>query len=157
MPAQQFRGAVEAPGATGATSFLEIPSAVVEALGAGQRPPVAVTLNGYTYRTTIAVYGGRYYVPVRREVREGARVIPGQPLDVTVTLDQAPRTVEVPDDLGAALDGDPDLRATFDKLSYSHRKEYVDWIESARREATRRRRVEQAATMLRQGIRTPKP
>ena len=96
---QTFRGAVEMPEANGATSFLEVPAETVEALGAGKRPPVSVTLDGYTYRSTVAVYGGRYYLPVRKEVREGARITPGEPLDVSITLDSAPRTVDVPDDL----------------------------------------------------------
>jgi hypothetical protein len=153
---QTFRGAVDMPEANGATSFLEVPAETVEALGAGKRPPVSVTLNGYTYRSTVAVYSGRYYLPVRKEVREGARITPGEPLDVSIALDSAPRTVEVPDDLSASLDADPQLRAAFDALSYSHKKEYVEWITGAKREETRRQRIEKTGTMLRAGVKTPK-
>jgi hypothetical protein len=156
MPLQRFRGAVDMPEASGATSFLEIPRSVVEALGAGKRPPVAVTLNGYRYRSTVAVYDARFYVPVRREVREAAGITAGQPLDVTVELDTAPRTVDVPPDLAVTLNSELALRAAFDALSYSHRKEYVDWIVGAKREATRRQRIERAAAMLRDGVRSPK-
>jgi uncharacterized protein YdeI (YjbR/CyaY-like superfamily) len=89
-------------------------------------------------------------------VREAAGSMAGQPLDVTIELDAAPRTVEAPQDLAAALDSDPALRTAFDALSYSHRKEYVDWIVGAKREATRRQRIERTAVMLRDGVRSPK-
>jgi hypothetical protein len=144
------------PEMVGGTSFLAVPAGVVEALGSGKRPKVAVTLNGYTYRTTISVYGGQSYVPVRREIREASRITPCQPTDVAIELDTAPRVVEVPDDLAAALDAEAPLRQAFDQLSYSHRKEYVDWITGAKRHETRRQRIEKAASMLRQGVRTPK-
>jgi hypothetical protein len=117
---------------------------------------VKVTINGFTYRTTIAVYGGKSYVPVRREVREGARIAYHEPLDVSIEFDHEPRTVDIPDDLAQALAADPVVRMAFDRLSYTHRKEYVDWITGAKREETRRRRVEQAMAMLRDGRRTPK-
>lgn len=77
-------------------------------------------------------------------------------MPVTIDLDTAPWTVDVPDDLAAVLDADPPLRAIFDGLAFSHQKEYVTWIVEAKREETRRRRIEQAATMLREGTRTPK-
>ena len=157
MVQQRFRAAVNLPESAGATSFLGVPPHVVEVLGAGQRPPVVVTLNGYSYRSTVAVYGGQFVVPVRREVREAARVTTGEPLDVSIELDQAPRTVDVPAGLAAALDADPAMRSRFDALSYSHQKEYVDWIASAKREETRRRRIEKAVEMVRAGTRTPKP
>ncbi len=153
---QQFQSVVETPEVTGAMSFLEIPPQVIETLGTKKRLPVTVTLNGYTYRTTVAVYGGRYYVPVRREVRETAKVTPGEPLDVSMEVDAAPRTVEEPEDLAAALNANGEARSTFDFLSYSHRKEYVQWITSAKREETRRRRVEQTNVMLHSGRKSPK-
>ena len=137
----------------GSTSFILVPPEVVEALGKGRRPPVRVTINGHTYRSTVAVYGGEFYLPVRRGVREAADVTHGQPVTVGIELDDAPREVVVPDDLGAALG---QVRSAFDGLSYSHRKEYVDWIEGARRADTRRSRIEKAVEMLRAGIRTPK-
>lgn len=154
--AQTFRAAVDMPETTGATSLLEVPAAAVEALRAGKRPAVLVTLNGYTYRSTVAVYDGRYYLPVRKEVREASGVTPNTPLDVSIALDTAPRTVEVPDDLAAALNAAPDVAPTFEGLSYSHKKEYVTWITEAKRDETRRQRVQKTVTMLRDGIRTPK-
>jgi hypothetical protein len=154
--AQRFRAAVDSPSGTGATSFLKVPAQVVEALGAGKRPKVKVTLNGYTYRSTVAVYDGEFYLPVRREVREAARVTFGGPTDVTLELDTAPREVEVPGDLREALARDDAARAVFDKLSFSHGKEYVDWVTGAKREETRRQRIEKMLGMLRDGVRTPK-
>jgi hypothetical protein len=155
---QEFTTTIESGGeADGTTAFLELPAEVVAAVGAGRkRPPVRVTLNGYTYRSTVAVYGGRFYVPVRREVREAAGVRHREPLAVRLEPDDAPREVEVPDDLAAALAADPDVEAVFAGLSFSNRKEYADWIVTARREDTRRRRVGQAVEMLRRGIKTPK-
>lgn len=157
ITAQHFRGTIDSPSATGATSFLEVPPQVVEALGAGKRPKVRVTLNGYAYRSTVAVYGGQYFLPVRRDVREGAHLSFGQGTDVTLELDTAPREVEAPEDLTATLATDDVARATFDSLSFSHRKEYVDWITGAKRALTRLQRLEKLLIMLHQGIRTPKP
>ena len=117
------------------------------------RAPVRVTINGYTFRTTIASMGGRTFVGLNREVREGTGVAPGDRVAVELELDDAPRTVEVPPDLAAVLD--EDLRAFFDSLSYTHRKEYVRWIEEAKRQETRRTRVEKAAAMLADGVRHP--
>jgi hypothetical protein len=137
----------------GTTAFLEVPPETVAALGRGKRPPVRVTINDHTYRSTVAVMGGAFVLPVRREVREAAGVTQGMAVEVTLELDDAPREVAVPDDLAAALG---DLRPTFDTLSFSNRKEYVDWIEGAKRPETRQRRLAQAAEMLRAGRKTPK-
>jgi len=147
---------VKSPDGAGATSFLEVPAGVVDGLGGGKRPPVKVTLNGFTWRTTVAVYGGEYYLGVPRPVREQAKVVFDEPVDVLVELDTEPREVAVPDELRELLEANPAAAALFVRLSYSHRKEYVDWIASAKREETRRRRVEQALEMLQRGVRTPR-
>jgi hypothetical protein len=136
--------------------FIVIPPEVVAALSEKKRPPVRVTLNGdYTYRLTVSVYDGRYYLPIRREIREACGLAPGMPVDVTLALDEEPRTVEVPDDLAAAFAGDPEARAVFDRLSFTHQREYVEWITSAKREETQTRRVAQTLEMLRKGVKTP--
>ena len=136
--------------------FIVVPPEVMAALSEKKRPPVRVTLNGdYTYRSTVAVYGGRYLLPLRREIREACGLEAGMPLDVTLALDEEPRTLEIPSDLAAAFAGDPEARALFDKLSFTHRKEYVEWINGAKREATRSRRVAQTLGMLRDGVKTP--
>ena len=117
------------------------------------RAPVRVTINGYTFRTTVARMSGRTVVGLNREVREGAGVAAGERVTVELEPDDEPRTVELPPDLAAALDDD--LRGFFDSLSYTHRKEYVRWIEEAKRPETRRARVEKAAALLRERVRTP--
>ena len=126
---------------------LPVPSAVVEKLGAGKRPKVTVTLNGYTYRSTVAAYGGEYFLPLAAAHRDAAGVKAGQAVQVTVELDTAPREVEVPKDLAAALK-QAGLRAAFDALSFTHRKEHVRAIEEARAPETRARRIDKAIAMV---------
>lgn len=128
--------------------FIAVPAEVIAALGKGKRPPVLVTLNGYGYRSTVATYGGEFYLPVRREVREAAGITPGQTIEVSIALDEQPRTVELPEGLGRALAVHPEAQAAFDRLSYSHQKEYVEWILSAKRPETRERRVTQVVSRL---------
>ena len=134
--------------------MIEIPFDVRAAFGRA-RAPVRATVDGFTFRTTVAAYGGRFYLGLNREVRQSAGVDAGDRVTVELELDDEPRVVEVPDDFRAELDADGDLRASFERLSYTHRREYVRWIEEARREETRRRRVERALELLREGVRTP--
>jgi Domain of unknown function (DUF1905)/Bacteriocin-protection, YdeI or OmpD-Associated len=143
----RFTTTVELGGQT--ATGLEVPESVVEALGAGRRPPVTVTLGGHTYRSTIARRGGRYLLPLSAENRTAAGVAAGDRVDVEVELDTAPRTVDVPADLAAALDGDAGTRERFDALPYTHRKEHVRVVESAKAEATRQRRVAGVLAALR--------
>ncbi len=100
-------------------------------------------------------YGATYYLGLNREVRVGAGVDAGDSVAVEMELDDAPREVVVPRDLELALAEAPDARATFEALSYTHRKEYARWITETKREATKRARVERAVAMLRAGVRTP--
>ena len=124
-------------GATG----LRAPDEAVAALGQGKKPPVKVTLNGYTYRTTVAVMGGVFMLSLSAENREAAGVKAGDTVEVTLELDTEPRTVAVPDDLAAALAAKPGARAAFDAVAPSLRKEYVRQVESAKAEETRKRRI----------------
>lgn len=126
---------------------LSVPSSVVEMLGAGKRPKVTVTLNGYTYRSTVSVYGGRFFLPLAAEHRNGAGVSAGQAVQVTLELDTAPREVKVPKDFAAAL-RKAGARAAFDALSFTHRKEHVRAIEEAKAPETRLRRIEKAVRMI---------
>jgi len=145
----RFTTSVELGGQT--ATGLVVPDDVVEALGAGKRPPVTVTVGGHTYRSTIARRGDRYLLPLSAENRTAAGVAAGDVVDVDVEVDTAPRTVEVPADLAAALDGDPPARARFDALPYTHRKEHVRAVESAKAEATRQRRVAGVLAALQNG------
>ncbi len=129
----------------------EIPPEVVEGLGAGKRPPVLVTINGYTYRNTVAVYGGVYMVGVSAENRAQAKVKGGDEVDVDLELDTAPREVEVPPELQAALDADPAARATFEKLSYSNKSWHALQVTGTNNPETRARRIEKNLAALRAG------
>jgi hypothetical protein len=154
MPEQRFATIVGSDDPS--LLFIVVPPEVVAALSEKKRPPVRVTLNGdYIYRSTVSVYGGRYLLPLRREIREACGLAPGMPVDVTLTLDEELRIVEVPDDLAAAFTGDSEARAVFDRLYFTHQREYVEWITSAKRAATRTRRVAQTLEMLRNGVKTP--
>jgi hypothetical protein len=120
---------------------LRVPAEALAALGAGKRPAVTITLNGYTYRSTVAAYGDVFMLPLSQERREAAGVKAGDEVEVTLELDTAPRAVEVPEDLAAALDERPGARAAFDGLSYSARKEHVRQVETAKAAETRARRI----------------
>lgn len=130
---------------------ISVPQEVVEGLGKGKRPAVRVTINGYTYRSTVAPMGGRYLLPVSAEVRAGAHVSAGDALEVEVELDTEPRVIAVPDDLAAALAQDSAARRYFDSLSYSNQRGVTQSVEGAKSEETRRRRIEKAVEKLREG------
>ena len=140
----------------GTAFYIEVPGEILTALSDKKRPPVVVTLNKtlngieneYEYRTTVATYGGRFYLPVRREIREAAKLVPGASVDVGIALDRSPRVVDLPTDLKLALDANPLARAAFERLSYTHAREHVDWLVSAKRDETRRRRVEKLVSIL---------
>jgi hypothetical protein len=146
----EFRTAVVLGGKT--ATGLQVPDDVVTALGSGRRPAVVVTVGAYTYRTTVAPMGGSYWIPLAAEHREAAGVAAGEEVDVRVELDTTPREVAVPDDLDAALDGA--ARSAFDGLAYSHRKEWVRWVEEAKKPETRAARIEKTAASLREGKKT---
>ncbi|WP_033341022.1 YdeI/OmpD-associated family protein [Catenuloplanes japonicus] len=120
---------------------LRVPDEVMAGLGAGKKPPVSVTINGYTYRSTVGVMGGVPMIPVSAEHRKGAGITAGESVTVTVVLDDAPREVEVPDDLAAALAGAPSARKAFEALSYSRKKALVLPVTDAKSAETRARRV----------------
>lgn len=127
---------------SGNNTGIEVPPDVIEALGAGRKPAVTVSVNGYEYRSTVAVMGGRHLIPFSSDKRAATGIQGGDPIVVDVEVDTAPRTVEVPDDLAAALEATPGARAAFDALSPSARKAHVTNVESAKAPETRQRRVE---------------
>ena len=130
---------------------IRVPDEIVEALGAGKRPAVAVTINGYTYRSSIAVMGGDFMVGVSADNRAGAGVAGGDEVDVDIELDTAPREVTVPPDFAAALAAEPVAQATFDKLSYSNKSWHVLSIDGAKTDETRQRRIAKSVDALRDG------
>ena len=124
----------------------------VAVVGEGaKRFPVVATVNGYTWRTSVARMGGEFLLGLNREVRQGAGVEADDEVDVSIELDVAPREVEVPEALASALAADPEAKACFEDMAFTHRKEYTRWIAEAKREETRQRRVQQALDMIRAG------
>jgi hypothetical protein len=145
----RFTTTLELAGKT-ATGF-RVPASVVEALGKGKRPPVVVTIKGYSYRNTVAVYGDEYLIGVAAEHRAAAGVKAGDVLEVDLELDMAPREIEVPSDLAAALDRDREAKRVFDGLSYSNKRRITLSIEDARTPETRQRRIEKSVGQLHEG------
>jgi hypothetical protein len=125
----------------GNNTGIEVPADVVEALDAGKRPPVVVTVNGYEYRSTVAPRGGRYLIPFSAERRRESGLAGGDAIAVELEVDDAPRVVEVPADLTGALDASVAAKAAWAKLSYSQQKGYVTSVNEAKAPETRARRV----------------
>ena len=149
MKAMKFRATLLLGGKT--ATGIEVPPKVVEGLGSSKRPAVRVTINGHSYRSTIAPRGGVYMLPVSAEQREAAGIAAGDEVDVLLELDTAPREVEIPNDLAKALAKEPDAKRFFDGLSYSNKQRHVLSIEGAKTAETRQRRIDKAITMLREG------
>lgn len=145
----RFRTTILQSGKT--ATGVQIPDEIVEGLGAGKRPPVKVTIRGYTYRNTVAVMGGVYMVGVSAEHRAGAGVAGGDEVDVDIELDTAPREVELPADFATALDAAPTARATFEALSASNKGWHVGQVTGAKTEETRQRRISKSIDMLSEG------
>jgi hypothetical protein len=141
----RFRTTIELGGKT-ATGF-QVPPDVVESLGRGKRVPVVVTINGHSYRSTIAPYSGAYYLPLSAENRTAAGVAAGDEIDVEIEVDDKPREIAVPDDLAKAL-AEAGARAAFDALSYSRKRGIVEPIEAAKAPETRQRRIDKAVADL---------
>ena len=137
--------------ATGNNTGIEVPEDVIEALGAGRRPPVRVEVNGYEFRTTVGVMGGRHLVPVSKAVREAAGLSAGDAISVTLTVDDSPREVDVPEDFAAALAAEPAARTFFDGLSNSLQRYHVGQVTDAKTEATRERRIAKAVQLFLDG------
>jgi Bacteriocin-protection, YdeI or OmpD-Associated/Domain of unknown function (DUF1905) len=148
VASMQFSAELERAGKTSAR--LRVPVDLKEIYGRA-RPPLRVTIRGHTWRTTPGVYSGVAYIGLNREVRAAAGVDAGDRVRVTMELDTQPRTVDVADDLRLALTRDPVAQAAFDTLSFTHRREYVEWVEDAKRPETRTRRIEATVADVREG------
>ena len=149
MPDQTFRAIIVQTGKT--ACGIQVPEAVVEGLGGGKRPPVVVTIGGYTYRNTVAPMGGEWWLGVNSEHREASGLRAGDEVDVTLALDSAPRELEVPPELAAALDADPVAKAFFEGLSYSNKRVFTLSVEGSSNPETKARRVEKAIGLMREG------
>jgi hypothetical protein len=137
---------------TGKTACgIRVPGTVVDALGGGKRPAVTVDLDGYAYRSTVAPMGGEWWLGVNSEHREASGFRAGDEVTVSLALDTAPRELEIPSELAAALLAAPDAKAFFDGLSYSNKRVFTLSVEGTNNPATKARRIEKAITRMREG------
>ena len=137
--------------AAGNNTGIVVPDSVIERLGAGRRPAVVVDMNGYEYRSTVAVMGGKHMISISAAVRKQTGLKGGDPIHVTLTVADTPRDVDVPDDFATALAADPDAGAFFVNLSNSLQRYHVDNINGAKTAETRQRRIEKAILLFREG------
>ena len=136
---------------SGNNTGIEVPPAVVDGLGGGKKPAVVVSVGSYSYRSSIAVMGGKFLIPLSSDRRAEFGIKGGDAVEVELSLDDAPREVAVPEDLSAALAGDAAAKAFFDKLAYSNKLRHVLSINDAKTPETRQRRIDKAVDMLRAG------
>jgi hypothetical protein len=151
----KFEAQLTGRGPGGAWTYLSIPFSVPEVFGRKGQVPVRATINGFAFRNSLMPRRGVHILGVGKDILEGAGVAPGDTVQVEVAFDDAPRTVAIPADLQAALEKASPQAKAFAALSYSHKKEYADWIESAKKAETRVKRIERALEMLTAG-KTPK-
>lgn len=133
------------------TAGIHVPDEIVTALGGGKHPKVKATLNGYTYRSSIASMGGIFMLGVSAEVRKNAGVAGGDEVDVELELDTEVREVNVPTDLAEALSHDAAAKKFFESLSYSNKSRHVLGIEGAKTAETRQRRIEKSVSLFHEG------
>jgi hypothetical protein len=149
MPEQRFTAELADSG-RGGGRWLEVPFDPKEVFGEA-RAPVAGTLNGSPFRGRLSVYGGKTYLGLNKETRDAAGIDVGDKVDVVLDRDDAPREVEIPNELLVAFERDTAAKAAFDQMAFTHRKEYARWIAEAKKEETRERRVAKALEMLKAG------
>ena len=137
--------------ATGNNTGIVVPEAVIAELGGGKRPPVLVDVNGYQYRSTVGVMGGKHMISISAAVRKDTGLHGGDPVQVTLTVADSPRQVDVPDDLAAALAADQTAAAFFATLSNSMQRYHIDNVAAAKTAETRQRRIEKAIALFRDG------
>ena len=154
MSAREFEAVLERPDATGTWTFLRVPFDVQQAFGSRARVAVRGTVNGVAIRSSLMPQGdGTHFLVVNKAIRDQAGAEAGAVVSVTLEQDHEPRTVDTPPDLTSALAEAGVAPSAFDGMSYSHQKEYVDWIESAKRPETRDRRILKAVSMIGEGRR----
>ena len=144
----KFRAELESSGKT--TAGFEVPESIVEGLGGGKHPKIVATVNGFTFRTSIASMGGRFMFGLSSDRRREAGVQAGEIHDVDVELDTAPREVEVPEDFADALDQDHAAKAFWDTLSYSNKSWHTLQVTGAKKAETRAARIGKSVGMLRE-------
>jgi hypothetical protein len=136
---------------SGNNTGIVVPPEVVEALSGGKKPAVTVTIGSYSYRSSVAVMGGQFLIPLSAERRAESGIKGGDAIEVELTLDTEPREVVVPEDLSLALAGDAAAKAFFESLSYSNKLRHVLSITDAKTPETRQKRIDKTMDMLRSG------
>jgi len=139
--------------ALGNNTGIVVPDSVIEELSAGRRPPVVVEVNGYEYRSTVAVMGGQHLIGLSAAVRAATGLAGGDPIRVSLTVADSPRAVEMPADFAAALDAHEAARRFFDALSNSLQRYHVDNVSAAKSPETRQRRIDKAIGLFLEGKR----
>lgn len=145
----KIRGPLILSGKT--STGVRIPNEVVEALGKSRKPAVKATVNGHTWRSSIAFMGGEFWLGISAENREAAGVKAGDMIEVDLELDTEPRVLEIPADLTEALEREPEAKAYFETLSYSNKRRHVLAIEGAKAAETRQRRIDKSVGMFKEG------
>lgn len=145
----EYRGELEQTG--GNTTGFRIPDEFVVGLGGGGRPKVVVRVGGFEFRSSIARMGGEYWLGVSAERRTAGGLEGGQVYELEIGLDDAPRTVEVPEDLAAALAAEPEVKAFWESVSFSNQRWHAEQLTSAKTAETRARRLAKSLDLLRAG------
>jgi hypothetical protein len=145
----KYRTTIKRAGKT--ATGIPVPDEIVEALGSGRKPPVRITVNGYSFRSTVGSVDGSFAVGFSSDHRAASGLEGGDEVEVDIELDTAPREVEVPPDFTAALEREPLARQTFDGLSNSLQRYHVDLVNGAKTEVTRERRIQKSISVLREG------
>ncbi len=145
----KYRTTIRQSGKT--ATGIPVPDEIIESLAVGRKPPVRMTVNGYSYRSTVATVDGSFMVGFSSDHRAASGLRGGDEVEVEIELDTAPREVDVPNDLAAALDMEPAAKQTFERLSNSLKRYHVDQVTGAKSEETRQRRIERSVSVLREG------
>jgi len=154
MEGKTFEAVLIRPEGAGTWTYLTLPFSVPDAFGAQGQVAVRGSINGHPYRSTLMPAGdGTHFLVVKKEIRDAVGAAPGSRVSVVLEVDTAERTAEVPADLAVAIAANPAAEAAFAGFTYSKKKEYVDWVEASKREATRRTRVASAVERIAKGLR----
>jgi Bacteriocin-protection, YdeI or OmpD-Associated/Domain of unknown function (DUF1905) len=145
---KKFKAKAEAAGPGGAWCFIAVPFGVSEVWGTRGRVAVKGTINGFPFRTNIQPMEGRHLLTFNKHLQAGANAKAGDTVSVVMERDTEVPVVEVPPELARAFRNNKEAKAFWDKLAYTHRKEFAQWINGAKREETRERRAVKAVTMI---------
>lgn len=149
MPDYRFEATLERPDLRGAWTFIRAPFSVEREFGVKGRVPVKGTINGIPYRSSLLPQGGgEHILVVNKELRERAGVTAGDTASFVLERDDGPREVELPEELAQVLDANAAAQGIFARLSFSHQKEYADYVGEAKRPETRQRRAANAVDLL---------